>query len=83
MIGFDNVAHPLEMLPLESSQHAKASSLMAAVSLLMMAGRPLPSFQDQVYDNSSEGLPSFAKLDFEAIPVSCHKSTMLHQFVVA
>jgi 5'-3' exonuclease len=82
MIGFGNVQHPSELLPVDATLYSKAA-LFDGCSFLVDDGGPLPSFTSPFYENSNTPLPTYAKIDFEKIPVACVQSIALHQFVNA
>jgi hypothetical protein len=83
MIGFVEVQHPSELLPVDATQYSKAM-LFDGCSFLLDDGGPLPSFKDPVYRNTANvSLPTYAEIDFQKIPVSCVQSIALHRFVNA
>jgi len=82
MIGFIEVSHPSELLPVESSLYGKAAKFDGC-SFIVSDGGPLPAFPEPMYNDNATTLPPFAHLDFELLPVCCQQSDVLHQFVAA
>ena len=82
MIGFNDGSHPSELLPVDSSRYKEAMTFDGC-SFIVDGGGPLPTFTEPMYNDNNTTLPPFAKLDFESIPICCHQSSVLHQFVAA
>jgi len=64
MIGFVEVSHPSEMLPVAPSAYEDAAKFNEC-SFLTNDGGPLPLFKDPLYSESTTPLPPFAVIDFQ------------------